>query len=150
MGRQMLAREKEEAKMMRIEAETERMSLLMENKNLQIEAMRKVLMTKMNFLQNLQQKDVRNKILIRDEDWNEIIDFLEGVGNQFVSRLAKQYPELKDSDLRLCMLVRLHLTTAQLAAVYCIAEDSIKKRLLRLKEKLRISNSSMRTFLEQF
>ncbi len=151
VSKQMLAREKAEYASSKAEAEKKNIALALKNRKLQIATMRKILMAKIPFLQKIREhQDNTHSILIDDKDWREVTDFLNGSDNLFVKRLTRTHRELTEKDIQLCMLLRLQLTTAQLSSVYCISEDSIKKKLLRLKEKTGISDASMRTYIEQF
>ena len=86
-----------------------------------------------------------------EKQWKEIREFLEAADGMFVTRLSTRFPQLKEKDLQLCMLVRLGLSTSVLAAAFYISEDSMKKKQLRLKEKLGVSHeTSLRKFIEDF
>jgi predicted choloylglycine hydrolase len=52
-----------------------------------------------------------------------------------VKKLRQQYPDFKDKDIQLCMLVRLKLTNAAIANVFNIGESAVKKRKSTLKKQ---------------
>ena len=109
-----------------------------------------ILVSKLSYVSDLQEGG--NIFKAPDEkQWKEIREFLEAADGMFVTRLSTRFPQLKEKDLQLCMLVRLGLSTSVLAAAFYISEDSMKKKQLRLKEKLGVSHeTSLRKFIEDF
>lgn len=116
--------------------------------------MHNYLMSKVDVARKL---DVRNgaikkKILLTDEDWKELRDFMDDAEDLFVSRLTKQYPSLTDSDIRLMILLRLKVSQKDLADIYGISEKAIKQKLFLYKSKVGIEGKkqSLREFIETF
>lgn len=73
------------------------------------------------------------EIKITDEVWKEIEKFLDCYGNGMVRKLRQQYPDLKEEDIQLCMLLRLKLNNAVISNIYNVSVAGVKKRKLRLK-----------------
>ena len=73
------------------------------------------------------------EIKITDEVWKEIEKLLDCYGNGMVRKLRQQYPDLKEEDIQLCMLLRLKLNNAVISNIYNVSVAGVKKRKLRLK-----------------
>lgn len=74
-----------------------------------------------------------------DEDWKDFKLHFEEIHPEFFSELNKNYPELNSNDLRMCAYLRLDLSTKEIARIYNISPDSVRKRKQRLREKLELS-----------
>ena len=67
--------------------------------------------------------------------WQELEQVLNETDNNFVQELRKGYPDFKEEDIQLCMLVRLKVSNNVLAHIYHIGVAAVKKRKLNLKMK---------------
>ena len=67
--------------------------------------------------------------------WGELEKLINETDNDFVKKLRQQYPDFKDKDIQLCMLVRLKLTNANIANIFNIGESAVKKRKSTLKKQ---------------
>ena len=54
--------------------------------------------------------------------------------NDFVKKLRQQYPDFKEKDVHLCMLVRLKESNATLVNIFNVGESAVKKRKSTLKK----------------
>lgn len=75
---------------------------------------------------------------IEDEQgWTEFIGYFEQIHPDFFKKLSEvSVSELGASELRLCMLLRLNLTSREIAAILRITPDSIRIARYRLRKKL--------------
>ena len=113
-------------------------------KNNQISLMRKVILERYLFRNNIEkQKQSGKHITITDEDWEEITAFLNATSGNFVNRLMEKYPSLRQKDYQFCMLVRLGFPNKDLANIYGIAETSIKQKMVDYKERLNVSSEGL-------
>lgn len=71
-----------------------------------------------------------------DEDWKEFKLYFEEVHTGFFDALKDQYPDLTSNELRLSALVKLNLTTKEIATIIGITPDSVKTARYRLRKKL--------------
>lgn len=71
-----------------------------------------------------------------DEDWEEFRLYFEEVHTGFFESLKRQYPDLTSNELRLSALVKLNLTSKEIATIMGIAPDSVKTARYRLRKKL--------------
>ena len=138
----------------KMDYERQRYESELQQRSNQIDMMRSFLVRKTDVLHKLNEfkANTDKRMLINDEDWNEIKVFLENVDNLFVTRLVKAFPNLTSSDIEFCMLVRLELTTPCIARIYCRNEQYMKQKLLHFKSKVGIADSkiSFREFITNF
>lgn len=91
-------------------------------------------------------------MILDDEDWNELIVFLNNFDNYFVSRLKEEFPKLTTKDLHFLMLIRIKMPYHDIASIYNIEVKSVKQKLFLLKNKLGLNGSqkSTREFIETY
>ena len=120
----------------------------------QLDTMRKYLMSKVDIAKRFSKNQQQSKkhILLTNEDWGELTTFLNNTDNAFVTRLTKAYSNLKETDVRLMMLLRLGVSQKDLAEIYYISEKAIKQKLYLYKSKVNIKEEkmSLRNYIEQF
>jgi DNA-binding CsgD family transcriptional regulator/uncharacterized membrane protein YciS (DUF1049 family) len=90
-----------------------------------------------------QEKDLsRDKMLkmidanLGENAWNDFNAHFESVNRNFYNRLLERSPDISPNDLRLCALIRLNLSTKEMAAILNISPDSVKTARYRLRKKL--------------
>lgn len=126
------------------------------HKEIQLSVMRNYLIKKIDVVRKLEKlsagKSSNHKILLSDEDWEELETFLNGVESMFVKRLRVGFPQLREKDIRLMMLLRINIPQKMLADIYCISEKAVKQKLFLYKSKVGIQGDkmSLREFIESF
>ena len=60
------------------------------------------------------------------------------LNSAYVERLKNQYPSLTKKDLELCLLLRLDLSSKEIASVKSVSPDSVKVMRSRLRKKLNL------------
>lgn len=73
---------------------------------------------------------------IEEKDWPKLISNTDALHKQFSERLRKAYPQLLESDIRLCCLIKLGYTRKEQIILLTISEDNLDKRKQRLKKRL--------------
>ena len=73
---------------------------------------------------------------VSNDQWQELCSMLDACSDTFVSRLRRQYPNITDDCLHICLLNRIGFTRRQIADFMCLAEVSIKKRHQEYKHVL--------------
>lgn len=71
-----------------------------------------------------------------DKDWEDFKLYFENVHKDFFKNLKIEYPELGNSELKLCALVKLNLSLKEIASIMGISPDSVKTARYRLRKKL--------------
>lgn len=121
-------------------SEIERQKLMLENSHKQLSVMRKYVIFKADFEHKYEQIRSMNRTDdLTGDDWVEIEVFLDETHSGFMESFRKSHPDLKEADYRLCMLLKLDLNNQELKRFYGIEQESVKHKLLVLKNKLGIS-----------
>ncbi|HAH59468.1 MAG TPA: hypothetical protein DCL86_15090 [Bacteroidales bacterium] len=81
--------------------------------------------------------------------WEEFYGYFSQVYSQFFEKLEKEFPNLTLSEKRLCALLKLNMTTKDMAAITNLNFKSIEVARTRLRKKLNLTNSNL-TFQEFF
>ena len=124
--------------------------LLLESKNKQIALLKNGLFERLELAKKI--KDAKGQschVVINDNDWNQLHSQLEGGEEYFVSKLKERYPSLSNDEIQMCMLIRIGLSNEDMANIYCITINSMKRKLYSFKEKMGIkdNNKSVRNVI---
>lgn len=87
-------------------------------------------------LENLENA-VRSGILT-DEDWQEFKGVFEKVHRGFFQDIVEKFPGLTNAEVRLAALLKLKLSTREIASILGISPDSVGKTRHRLRKKLHL------------
>jgi DNA-binding CsgD family transcriptional regulator len=71
-----------------------------------------------------------------EEDWAAFLKYFESVYPEFFPKLRLQAESLTENDFRLCTLLRLQLSSKEIAAILGLGADSVKTARYRLSQKL--------------
>ncbi len=71
-----------------------------------------------------------------DKDWEDFRLYFENVHKDFFKNLKTSFPDLGNSELKLCALVKLNLNMKETAAIMGISAESVKTARYRLRKKL--------------
>lgn len=83
-----------------------------------------------------------------DKDWEDFKLYFENVHKDFFSVLKQRFPELGNSELKLCALIKLNLNMKESAAIMGISPESVKTARYRLRKKLNLNkDESLADFL---
>lgn len=86
-----------------------------------------------------------------NEDIKEFQMNVEKVNLDFFDRLNKQFPELTNNERHLCGLIRLNLSTKDIASVRNISPKSVEMGRYRLRKKLNLDpKEDLTAFLQSF
>lgn len=87
---------------------------------------------------------------IEEKEWPELIARTDALHQQFFERLRKAFPQLTETDLQLCCLMRLGYDKTEQKSLLKITDDSLEKRKQRLKRRLDPNKKWEKGELEQF
>jgi hypothetical protein len=88
--------------------------------------------------------------LLSDKEWDVFKLYFEDVNRGFYATLDNINPELTTYDHRLCALIKLNMTSKEMASVLNIAPSSIKSARYRLKKKLGLDvEADLEDFIRQ-
>ena len=84
-----------------------------------------------------------------DEEWEEFTGYFKDIHPNFIHQLSAISTEsLSSAELRLAMLLRLHLSSKEIASILRVTPDSVRVARYRLRKKLPIdAKEDLVTFL---
>jgi tetratricopeptide (TPR) repeat protein len=74
-----------------------------------------------------------------DNNWNQFRSYFEDVHTDFNSKIIHKYPEVSHNDLRLMSLLKMNLSSKEIANILNISVEGVKKARYRLRKKLNLS-----------
>ena len=77
-----------------------------------------------------------------EEDWVEFQRIFEEVHVDFFKNLKEEFPELSPAELRLAALLKLNLSSKDIATTLGISQDSLRVARYRLRKKLNLSKGN--------
>ena len=80
-----------------------------------------------------------------DKDWEDFKLYFENVHKDFFRNLKQQYPDLGNSELKLCALLKLNLNMKETASIMGISPESVKTARYRLRKKLGLAKDDSLT-----
>lgn len=72
--------------------------------------------------------------------WNEFLLLFSKVYPNFFEQLKTQYPQLSQSELRLCSLMKLNLSLLEISNLLNIAAESVRKARYRMYKKMDLAS----------
>jgi hypothetical protein len=83
--------------------------------------------------------------------WQEFAIRFKETNSEFYDKLLKEYPDLWQSELKLCAYLRLNLSTKEISDLTGQRTEAIEKARYRLRKKFGLTNSesNLVTFLTQ-
>lgn len=83
-----------------------------------------------------------------DNNWENFSKYFEEIHKDFNFNAQQQYPKITSSDLRFMALLKMNLTSKEIANILNISNDGIKKARQRLRKKMGIdSNDSLEALI---
>jgi len=80
------------------------------------------------------------KVQIDLYNWKHIETMFMNIHSSFFNTILTQNPDLSNNDLKLCALLRLNMSTKDIATITLQNESAIKKARYRLRQKLNLSS----------
>ena len=80
-----------------------------------------------------------NQSLKHNEDLDLFTERVDKVNNMFFANLTKIYPNLTKNEQRLCALLKLNLTSKEMALLTNVSEGAITMARYRLRKKLNLN-----------
>lgn len=92
-----------------------------------------------------------NKNISNDNDWKVFEELFDQAHENFFKRLKTAYPDLTQSDLKLCAFLRLNLSSKEIAPLLNISFRGVETRRYRLRQRLSLdSDHNLVEFIMQF
>lgn len=70
------------------------------------------------------------------KNWTQILESVDILYNHFSRRLREEFTLLTDEDIQVCCLIRIGLTTSQIAEIFSISAPSVTKKKYRIRERM--------------
>ena len=84
-------------------------------------------------------------------NWKEFEARFTAINQSFYENLQKQYPELTQTDLKICALVKLNFSSKEMASLLGISIESVHTSRYRLRKKFNIDrNENLGEFIAKF
>jgi tetratricopeptide (TPR) repeat protein len=77
---------------------------------------------------------------VAEKDWENFKLYFQQVHQDFDQKLREQFNDLTANEMRLAALMKMNLTTKEMANILNISPDSVNKARYRLRKKLRLSS----------
>lgn len=149
-----LARKEKEAILKECDSVKERYDKELEKQSATIELLREYIVQKVDIICRLKSFDGKSShhVVLNDQDWKDIEEFLDITSDNFVKRIREKFPDFKEKEYQMLMLIRIDLPTKTLANIYGISEKSVKQRLLVFKKKVGLYDPtlSLRDFVDGY
>ena len=88
---------------------------------------------------------------IRDDDViHKFEENFDLVHNNFIKRLVEAFPALSVSERKMCTLIKMQLSSKEIAPLLNISVRGVETMRLRLRKKLGLQNESLTKFLTNF
>ena len=117
----------------RLQQEAEHQKTLLHQANEVVTFLQNFILERTEVLKKLNQSG-DSLITLSQHEWSEIERTLNAIdGNRF-AHIRKQYPNMQEDDIRLCILTRLGLSNRTIGNIYCITISAVQHRKLKLKK----------------
>lgn len=71
-----------------------------------------------------------------DREWETFREQFEGMSDEFITRIATMFPLLTPAELKVCALLRLQLSSKDVARILHLTERTIEKHRLSIRKKI--------------
>lgn len=84
----------------------------------------------------------------RRENWSILQEHFHNVHPDFLQTLSERYPDLTPAELRVCSLLKINLSTKEIAQVLSLTYKTIESHRYHIRKKLELSsNINLTTFM---
>jgi DNA-binding CsgD family transcriptional regulator len=109
-------------------------SELVEELRSQIEQFRSEVIIPRERIENVTQ--ILNSSILTEDDWEQFKLLFEQVHRNFFAELRLKHPGLTAAEIRIAALLKLNLSTREMASMLGISAESVNKARYRLRKKL--------------
>ena len=119
----------------RLQQEAEHQKTLLHQTNEVVAFLQNFILERTEVLKKLNQSS-DSLITLSPHEWSEIERTLNAIDGDRFAHMRKQYPNLQEDDVRLCILTRLGLSNRTIGNIYCITISAVQHRKLKLKKDM--------------
>ncbi len=84
--------------------------------------------------------NIIDKNLDHNDNWEFFKEAFNNVDRKFLKKLKKTHPDLSPNDLKLCVYLRLNLSSKEIAPLFSISARSVEIKRYRLRKKLNLQH----------
>ncbi len=88
--------------------------------------------------QNAIISELSQQTILTEQDWTKFKTLFEKIYPDFFKRLKEKFPDITVAEQRTAALIRLQLTTKQIASILGISADSVHKSRQRLRHRFQV------------
>ena len=77
-----------------------------------------------------------------DKDWDDFRIYFEQVHHRFFQELQARFKDLTAKELRLCALMKLNLSSKEIATILGISVNSVKMARYRMRKKIGVNSET--------
>ncbi len=102
-------------------------------------------------IQTQQVNTLRNSVILTDKGWQQFRQLFEQVHPHFFDLLRQTYSDLTPAETRLLALLKLDVSSKEMAFMLGVSAESVRKSRYRLRKKLeqKAAETALRTVIEQ-
>jgi Response regulator containing a CheY-like receiver domain and an HTH DNA-binding domain len=94
---------------------------------------------------------IKDSIVSDKDKWELFQSNFDRIHENFFRRLKEEYPSLTSTDLRLCAMLKVNLSTKEIASMLNLSVRGIESARYRLRKKFNLSeDQSLTDFLLRF
>ena len=86
--------------------------------------------------------DIIDKNLNNTEDWEMFQEAFNNADKNFIKKVKVKQPTLTPNDIRLCVYLRLNLSSKEIAPLLNISSRSVEVKRYRLRKKMQLSHDA--------
>lgn len=77
-----------------------------------------------------------------DKNWNNFARYFESVHKGFNTKVVHKYPQITPNELRLLSLLKMNLSSKEIANILNISSEGVKKARYRLRKKMNLTSEN--------
>jgi DNA-binding NarL/FixJ family response regulator len=85
-----------------------------------------------------------------DKQWEQFGEEFSSIHQGFIASLAKEFGAFTKTEVRLISLLKMNLSSKEIADILSISDEGIKKARYRLRKKINLEDSELQGFLLNF
>lgn len=84
---------------------------------------------------------------LNNKDWHNFQQMFDDVNPQFFKHLSSVYPDLSAQELKLCALIKLNISSKEIASILRITPESVYTARYRIRKKMGMDDTNLNDFL---
>lgn len=88
-------------------------------------------------------KELKNSFksqIIADEEWTYFVIKFEKIYPNFFTKLKQQFPNLSETELRLCAYIRIGMSAKEIAKILSVQPETVNTSRYRMRKKMKLTS----------